>query len=86
MRLPEAMHEDDDFEVLDDKWGSLFQSGNVPTRLQCEYNMEGLVELGEGVEFVEPEYYVPPPSEEEEEDGDDMEGSADGDDEFVEEE
>lgn len=60
MRLPEAMHEIDDFEVMDEGWANLFVDGKVPGTIQVEYDMPGLVTLGKGVRMVEPEYYVPP--------------------------
>lgn len=71
VRLPEAKHEEDDFEVMDyDSWGSLFTDGNVPATIECEYELPGLATLGQGVTLVSPDYYEPPPSEEEEEDED----------------
>lgn len=78
VRLPEAMREEDDFEVLEDNWANLFVDGKVPTTLHCEYEMPGLVSFGKGVKMVEPEYYVPPPVEVEEgeegEEGEEDEG------------
>ncbi len=69
VRLPEAKHEDDDFEVMDnDSWGSLFTNGKVPATIECEYEMPGLATLGKGVKLVEPEYYEPPPTDEDEDD------------------
>ena len=74
VRLPEAMHEEDDFEVMDyDAWGDLFTSGTVPTTIECEYAMPGLATLGKGVKMVTPEYYEPAePEPEEDEDGDEL--------------
>jgi hypothetical protein len=73
VRLPEAKHEDDDFEVMDyDAWGSLFTDGKVPSTIECEYEMPGLVTLGKGVKMVTPEYYEPPPGEEDDEDEDEL--------------
>jgi len=66
VRLPEAMHEIDDFEVMDEGWANLFVDGKVPGTVQVEYEMPGLVTLGKGVRMVEPEYYVPPAIPEEE--------------------
>lgn len=76
VRLPEAMHEIDDFEVMDEGWANLFVDGKVPGTIQVEYEMPGLVTLGKGVRMVEPEYYVPPaiPEEEGEEGGEGMDG------------
>ncbi len=69
VRLPEAMHEEDDFEVMDESWANLFVDGKVPSTIHVEYEMPGLVTLGKGVKMVEPEYFVPPVQEEEEEEG-----------------
>lgn len=60
VRLPSAMHEADDFEVMEEGWANLFVDGKVPSTVSVEYEMPGLTTLGKGVKMVEPEYYVPP--------------------------
>ena len=65
VKLPEAMREADDFEVLENDWGSLFTNGKVPT-LECEYEFPDLVSFSSGVKRIEPtEVYVPPALDEE---------------------